>query len=129
MYDKLNLIELAKNRMDWVSKRQSVLADNIANANTPKFLPSDVSPFKGELNKLLPVQPTVTQANHISTQVVDPRVTIKTKKVFESSPDGNAVVLDEQMAKLSESKSAYDLAASLFQKQFKFIKSALGKGY
>lgn len=129
MYDKLNLIELAKNRMDWVAQRQAVLAENIANANTPKYTPSDITAFKGELNKLLPVQPVVTQAGHIATQVTDPRVTVRTKKTFESSPDGNAVVLDEQMAKLSESKTAYELAAGLFQKQFKFIKTALGKGF
>lgn len=130
MYDKLNLIELAKGRMDWVARRQEVLAENIANANTPGYVPSDVKPFKAELrSQLLPVQPMVTQPNHIATEIRDPRVVVATKKTFESSPDGNAVVLDEQMEKLGQAKTAYDVAASLFQKQFKFIKTALGKNF
>lgn len=130
MYDKLNLVNLAKNRMDWVARRQEVLAENIANANTPGYIPSDVKPFKAALTEtLLPIQPVATHAAHMRPEVRDPRVVVETKKTFESSPDGNAVVLDEQMAKLGDAKGAYDLAASLMQKQFKMIKTALGKGF
>ncbi len=130
MYDKLDLVALAKNRMDWVARRQEVLAENIANANTPGYLPSDLKDFKAELRStLLPVQPVATNPMHMRPEIKDPRVVAETKKTFESSPDGNAVVLDEQLAKLGEAKSAYDLAASLMQKQFKMIKTALGKGF
>jgi flagellar basal-body rod protein FlgB len=129
MYDKLNLINMAKQRLDWVARRQEVLADNVANANTPKFIPSDLKPFKAQLDEtLLPVQPVVTNARHMTTEIKDPRVVVETKKTFESSPDGNAVVLDEQLAKVAEARTAYDLAAALMQKQFKFIKTALGRG-
>ncbi|MGE5545760.1 MAG: flagellar basal body protein [Solirubrobacterales bacterium] len=130
MFDKLNLVALAKGRMDWVARRQEVLAENIANANTPKYVPSDVKPFKETLGEtLLPVQPVATDPRHISTQIRDPRVVAKTKKTFESSPDGNGVVLDEQLAKMSDARTQYDVAASLFQKQFKLIRMSLGKGY
>lgn len=129
MYDKLDLVALSKSRLDWVARRQEVLAENIANANTPGYIPSDVKPFKATLSEtLLPIQPTVTHAGHMSTPMRDPRIVAQTKKTFESSPDGNAVVLDEQLAKVGEAKTAYELAASLFQKQFKMIKTALGKG-
>lgn len=129
MYDKLGLVALTKNRMDWVARRQEVLAENIANANTPGYIPSDLKPFKATLSEtLLPVQPTTTHKAHISMPVRDPRVVVETKKTFESSPNGNAVVLDEQLAKVGQAGTAYELAASLFQKQFKMIKTALSKG-
>lgn len=130
MYDKLNLVALAKDRMDWVARRQEVLAENIANANTPKYVPSDLKPFKAQLKEtLLPIQPVATNPMHMRPEIRDPRVVAETRKTFESSPDGNAVVLDEQMAKLGDAKGAYDMAASLMQKQFKMIKLALGKGF
>jgi len=131
MFDKLSVVALAKNRMDWVAKRQEVLAENIANANTPKFVPSDLKSFdfKSVLNDSNPtVQVKVTNPMHVQPVMTDPQTVIKDRKDFESSADGNAVILEEQMAKVGEAKSAYDTAASLFQKQFKMLRTALGKG-
>lgn len=131
MYDKLSVVALAKGRMDWVARRQEVLAENVVNANTPKYIPSDIKPFdfKAALEQTQPsVQVTATNARHIQPATVDPQRVQAQKKSFESSPDGNAVVLDEQLAKLGEAKTAYDTAASLFQKQFKMLRTALGKG-
>ena len=131
MYDKLSVIALARGRMDWVAKRQEVLSENVVNANTPKYVPSDLKPFdfKTALAQTQkPVQVAATNTRHIQPAVADTINVVRDKKAFESSPDGNAVVLEEQMAKIGEARSAYDMAASLFQKQFKMIKSALGKG-
>jgi flagellar basal-body rod protein FlgB len=128
MFDKLSVIALAKSRMDWVAKRQEVLAENVANANTPKFIPSDVKAFdfKSVLNQTNPsVQVAVTSPMHVQPIIADPQTVIKDRKDFESSADGNAVVLEEQMAKVGDARSAYDTAASLFQKQFKLLRTAL----
>lgn len=132
MFDKLSVIALAKSRMDWVAKRQEVLAENVANANTPKFVPSDVKAF--DFKSVLKnsgnagaVQVKVTNAMHVQPVMKDTLNVVRDRKDFESSADGNAVVLDEQLAKLGEAKGAYDTAASLFQKQFKLLKTALGK--
>lgn len=132
MYDKLSLLTLAKSRMDWVAKRQEVLSNNITNANTPNFVPSDLKPydFKDALHQAVPsVQLASTNARHITPEITDPQKVIRSRKTFESSADGNAVVLEEQMAKVAEAKTAYETAASLFQKQYKMIKSALGKNF
>lgn len=132
MFDKLSLLTLAKSRMDWVAKRQEVLTENIANANTPKFVPSDVKPFdfKEALSNSSPsVQLASTNPHHITPEIADRQKIIKSKKTFESSADGNAVVLEEQMAKISEAKTSYETAASLFQKQYKMIRTALGKNF
>jgi len=105
-----------------------VLADNIANADTPKFIPSDVKAFdfKAVLNNANPpVQLAVTNPMHVQPVITDPQTVIKDRRDFESSADGNAVILDEQMAKVGDARTAYDTAASLFQKQFKMLRTAL----
>lgn len=132
MFDKLSVIALAKSRMDWVAKRQEVLAENVANANTPKFIPSDVKDFNFKAvlqntGNTSAVQVKVTNPMHVQPVMTDTLNVIKDRRDFESSADGNAVVLDEQLAKLGEAKGAYDTAASLFQKQYKMLKTALGK--
>lgn len=133
MFDKLSVIALAKSRMDWVAKRQEVLAENVANANTPKFIPSDVKDFNFKAvlqnsGNVSAVQVKVTNPMHVQPVMTDTLNVVKDRRDFESSADGNAVVLDEQLAKLGEAKGAYDTAASLFQKQYKMLKTALGKG-
>lgn len=130
MYDKLSLVALAKGRMDWVAKRQEVLSENIANADTPKYMPHDLKAFdfKQVLNQTNPsVNVAVTNPMHVVPTVRDPNKILTQKKTYESSPDGNGVVLEEQLAKMGDAKTAYDTAASLFQKQFKMLRTALGK--
>ncbi len=131
MFDKLSVVALARGRMDWVAKRQEVLSENVVNANTPKYVPNDLKPFDfktvlGQTQQ--PVQVAVTNPLHVQPVVADTINVVSQKKAFESSPDGNAVVLEEQIAKIGEAKTAYDTAASLFQKQYKMIRTALGKG-
>jgi flagellar basal-body rod protein FlgB len=131
MYDKLSIVDLAKNRMDWVARRQEVLAENIANANTPKYQPRDLKEFdfKAVLKQTdRPVRVATTNPLHVQAPVQNDPQVLESRKTYESSQDGNAVVLEEQMAKLGSAKSTYDIAASMFQKQFAMMKTALGKG-
>ncbi len=131
MYDKLTVATLAKSRMDWIARRQEVLSENIANANTPKYVPRDLTPynFKEALKQTLPhVEMKVTSPLHIKAEVPDSVNVVSSKRTYESAPDGNAVILEEQMAKMGEAKSAYETAASLFQKQFKMFRTVLSRG-
>lgn len=131
MFDKLTLVTLAQSRMDWVARRQEVLSENIANANTPKYIPKDLKAFdfKDVLHQAVPmVQVASTNSKHVVPEYHDEQQLVDNKKAFESSPDGNAVVLEEQMAKVGEAKSSYEIAANLFQHQFKMLRTALGKG-
>jgi flagellar basal-body rod protein FlgB len=131
MFDKLTVVSLAHGKMDWIARRQEVLAENIANANTPKYMPRDLKAwsFKEALSQSVPsVQIKATNPAHIVPEFTDPTKVVTTKKVFETSADGNGVVVEEQMAKLGQAKSNYELAAGLFEKQFKLLRTSLSKG-
>jgi flagellar basal-body rod protein FlgB len=131
MLGNLNIFKAAKAQMDWLAQRQEVLAENIANANTPRYLPRDIKApdFREVLagTTAVPVNATATNAKHIVPErAPDPFKAVVQRKTFESTPDGNAVILEEQMAKLGESGSAYNTAAALFQKYQKMIRTAIG---
>ena len=117
--------------MDWVAQRQEVLAGNIANANTPHFLPKDLKPlnFKEVLSGSTAPQVTATATNamHVVPDLgPDPFKAVTQRKTYESTPDGNAVILEEQMAKLGDAGSTFNTSAALFQKYQKMIRTALG---
>ncbi len=68
MEGKINLFALISRRMDWLSQRQRVLAHNIANSDTPDFVPRDLDEksFKRILGRrLAPVNPTATHGRHL----------------------------------------------------------------
>lgn len=129
MYDKLTVMDMATRQMDWLAKRTEVVSENIANADTPKYTPKDLKPldFKGMVAEAQ--QPRVvavaTNPRHIVPEN-GPATVITQSRVYESSPDGNAVSVEDQMAKLGAAKSSYDTAASLYQKQVGLLKLAIG---
>ena len=131
MYEDLGIFRATRAQMDWIAQRQEVLAGNIANANTPHYLPKDLKPlsFKEVLSgsTAAPVTAASTNPMHITPeQGPDPFKAVTQRKTYESTPDGNAVIMEEQMAKIGEANNSFNTAAALFQKYQKMIRTALG---
>lgn len=132
--NNLSLIRMARMQMDWVAQRQKVLAQNIANADTPGYRARDLR----ELNFRRMAQdaieqaprPAATHAAHVTTGLPHqgPYREVTDRKTFETSIDGNPVVLEEQMEKMSRGRSRYDLALSLIRKNMGMLRTALGSG-
>lgn len=132
---KLTFFTLAKRKMDWLSQRQEVLAQNVANADTPRYRTNDVRPIdfkkvmRAEMQMSRETKPTLTHPNHQPSTIPEKgqfQVDAE-RRAYETNPDGNSVVIEDQMFKVSEVKGQYDLALNLYQKQIRFIKVALGK--
>ena len=130
--NKLTLFGLVKGRMGWLSKRQEVLAQNIANSDTPKYKPQDLKAF----NFQDMVQRKQTQLNAVTTSPMHMTGARKSTSAFavaenrtpyETAPNGNAVVLEEQMGKIGETQMQYQLTNELYRKHMGMIKIAIGK--
>ncbi len=130
MEGKLNLFAVLGKRMEWLSQRQKVLADNIANADTPNYQPRDLNP--GEFYRILRKQspdlkPRATDAAHLQGRASrgGPARVERQGKTWETSPSGNAVVLEEQLIKVSKTQSDYDTMVNLYRKQLDMFRTAL----
>ena len=129
----LALFRMTKTKLDWLSQRQKLLAQNIANANTPDYKAKDLRDldFAKEIKSIMDPQVTVAQTDsrHLpgTLPTRGPFYEDSTGKPFEESIDGNRVVLEEQMEKVGNVKGQYTLALNLFQKNVKMLKTALGK--
>src|SRR5271165_6503577 len=132
MMEDLKLFAMAQRTMDWLAKRQEVLAQNIANANTPKYRPSDLAPldFKNVLEaERQPVRAVVTNPAHFSPLVETVRFeTVTEHRPEESKLDGNAVLLEEQTKKLGDVKDLNALTTTLLQANAAMFKTAIGNG-
>lgn len=129
---KLPLFDLMARRMSWLAQRQEVLAQSIANANTPGYTPQDLKPmsFGEEMKRLAPVDPARTSELHMAGTVVrkpTPFRSVDQRKRYEVAPDGNSVVVEEQMVKVAETQMDYQLVTNLYRKHVDMIKTAIGR--
>jgi flagellar basal-body rod protein FlgB len=130
MEGKPDIFAVIGKRMDWLNQRERVLADNIANSDTPGYVPRDLDgkKFSRLLQKQIePVEPATTNPAHLRGLVVrdGPAKSQKQRQTYEASPAGNAVVLEEQMIKVAETQSAYQLMTNLYRKHMDMFRLAL----
>ena len=132
-FSNLGLFRLIARRIDWLNDRQEVLATNIANSDTPNYRPQDLRPFAEHLARTggpsLPV--AATHSGHIrpaNARAAQPAGTDTIDDVYEASPTGNEVVLEQQLIRVSETAMQHQLALSLYRKHVGMIRTALGRG-
>lgn len=136
---KITLFAATRKRLAWLNQRQEVLARNIANADTPRFRPSDVEPFRFRAATEAPdgaagsgrLKMATTAGGHLGGRgaagagAADVR---QERRPFETAPAGNAVVLEEQMAKANETAMTHKLVSELYRKHLGMFRMALGSG-
>jgi len=105
--DPVNFFSLASQQNRWLSVRQSVVAQNVANANTPGFKALDVEPFEAVLNST-GVEMRKTQPTHLSpTGTAGSDAETEENAKWQVVHSGNSVSLEEQMLKAGEVSGAY----------------------
>jgi flagellar basal-body rod protein FlgB len=105
----IDLFAVSAQQAQWLSVRQTAIAENIANANTPGYKPLDVEPFERVLEQAGPELGS-TSANHVTASPVALRhPSLKNGESWEVSPTGNAVSLEQELIKADEVNRAYAL--------------------
>ncbi|NVN02675.1 MULTISPECIES: flagellar basal body rod protein FlgB [Asaia] len=118
-----DVLDLATRRMQWLQSRESVLAGNVANANTPGYVSRDLPQFAGVLKDHLAVSLARTDAGHIAS----PTSQSSTKKdVGSSSIDGNQVDLETELEKIAATDDQQKLAANAYSTYMSMFSIALG---
>jgi len=126
----LSLLGQIKGRMNWLDERQRVVAQNVANSDTPGYVARDLktpSDFAEAMRSGGPLQMTRTSAAHIAPKGPVARFTSQATPDSETTLDGNSVVVEEQMLKMAESRMAYDAAISMYQKSMSMLRLAAKK--
>lgn len=132
-----DLIGGLKQAMQALAERQKVIAQNIANSETPGFKAREtVAP---DFSALLAAgggigtvaRPTVRISSGMAAlgarQPMGGHI-VSDPDTGETKPDGNNVVLEEQLMKLGQIQSDYATAALLYKKQMGLLKTAASKG-
>ncbi|MDX5382737.1 MAG: flagellar basal body protein [Rhodobacterales bacterium] len=123
----MSFFQLASQRMSWLAANQRVVAENIANADTPGFKAREVSPFEALVDGSRTGGVRTTHAGHIQGggHAGGLRATADSA-AWETTIDGNTVVLEQQTLKAAEISESYQLAAQLYGKGHQLLGIAVG---
>jgi len=127
---ELPLFSMLKTRMRWLETRQRLLAENVANAETPGYRGRDLKApdFTRQLQAQTAVQMISTNPGHVAgVKQGDQSFQSDRSQSFEVSPRGNSVSLEEEMMRIAQNQIDHQTAASLYSRSLGLIKTAIGK--
>jgi flagellar basal-body rod protein FlgB len=121
------ILSMLRTRMHWHQDRQHLLAENVANSDTPKFRPRDLRELKFD-GPGTPGALTLAQTNvaHVAPAGQTSFQTMRANHI-ETRPGGNSVNVEDEMLKVAQNQMEYQAASALYTRSLGLIKTALGK--
>ena len=123
------LFSMLRTRMQWHQERQKVLAENVANADTPNFRTRDLKPldFGSQVQAAGQVRVASTNPAHITGSAGVSTFATAGNGRYDVKPAGNAVNLEDEMMKVAANQMDYQAAISLYSRSMGLFRTALGK--
>jgi flagellar basal-body rod protein FlgB len=120
---------MLRTRLDQLSERQRLISENIANASTPGYRPRDLdtAAFERALASQNQggLRMTRTNAGHMTSGGGSGEVRVVTRDDSETTIDGNAVVLEDEMARAADTRMQFETGVALYQKGLQLVRMAI----
>ena len=122
------ILSMLRQRMEWHQERQRVLAENVANADTPNYRARDLAPpdFSHEMQLALTLDRT--DPAHITAQGGGGSAfAADSSGRYAIRPRGNSVTHEDEMMKVASNQMDYEAVTSLYTRSLALIKLAIGR--
>jgi len=126
------LFSALSEKMKWHQTRQGLLAENVANAETPGYRGRDLKAygFAEDMAKLsvASISTATTNPMHITKASTDTGA-FGSRRLnnFEVTPEGNGVTLEDEMMKVTTNQMDYQAVTAVYQRSIRILKTALGR--
>ena len=129
-------IELLGKSIDLRARNQNLLASNIANAETPNYVPKSLdfeSELQGAVKRRGGVSGGQMDPRHIPLKGTSGRIASVSGRVVETPAatpgrDGNAVELENEMSRMVENQVMFNASVQILSKKFEGLRSAIREG-
>lgn len=129
MFQKLTVFQSAQAMAVHAGQRQAVIAQNVANADTPGYVARDLPNFtdvyapSGESAFLQ----RATRSAHMNGNLSNDFGSTAEKDKSFASPDGNTVSLETEMLRATEVKRQHDRSLAIYKSALNILRSSLGR--
>jgi len=129
MFDQFELMRMSKDLALHAAARQSVVAANLANADTPGYKAADLQDFAETYRSAEGVADLRrTRPDHLPGFAGEGAARRITDNTVEPSPNGNTVALETELVRSSSAKRQHDVALAVYKSSLDLLRSALGRG-
>lgn len=117
-----SVFDIYKQKLEFLTKNDAVIAQNIANADTPKYKPKKLEEKKqnGHDIKLYTTNPM-----HIRTESKDSEYILAEAEISEIKPNENAVTIEDELLKKSQNSMQLQQVTNLYNKSKNMMKYAI----
>lgn len=111
--EPVNLFDLAAQQSRWLAVRQSAVAGNVANVNTPGYGTADVGAFNSVLDKSS-VRMVSTNPAHLAGESFADGFKVTNEDTSNAlMPSKNTVVLENELMKSGEIRRGFELNTAI----------------
>jgi flagellar basal-body rod protein FlgB len=123
------IFSMLRTKLHWNQERQRLLAENVANADTPEFKPRDLAPpkFDAGTSAVTPLTLLRTSPAHLASSDGAAPFDLQPGRDFNIVPTGNAVSLEDEMMKVAANQMDFQAATALYTRGLGLLKTAIGK--
>ena len=119
-----NSMDLMNKVMDWLWKKQEVIAENIANVDTPGYKAKYVT-FEEELKKRLESACRAGGVKDIGETIHDAQYRINTADNESARLDGNGVNTDSELVEMTRTALQYQYAQSAYNGEWTRLRTVI----
>lgn len=127
MFDRPQVMKLASALMDHAADRQKLVSRNIANADTPGYVPCDLKGFAGRYDSAEDAGMRATRPSHLGNDTPSTRRSEEMALTAHMSPDGNGVSIEAEMARAADVRREHELALAVYGKSLAILRASLGR--
>jgi flagellar basal-body rod protein FlgB len=128
MFENLDIFRMSHAMARHAGARQAVVAQNLANADTPGYAARDIAPFtalyepggRGEA-------PRATRPGHLLGGGRG-GFELFTDEAATRDPNGNSVSLETEMLRAIDVQRQHDRALAIYRSSLTVLRTALGRG-
>ncbi|MEI4488376.1 FlgB family protein [Frigidibacter sp. MR17.14] len=124
MFDTPEIMQRAQAFARYAADRQTAIAGNVANADTPGYRGRDLPAFDPDAGQL-PLRRT--RAEHFGAGSLSVPGAEVRAKATSLSPNGNDVSLEDEMVASVEARRQHDLALAIYGNALTMLRSTLGR--
>lgn len=128
MFNNIELFQASGANARHASMRQGVIAQNVANSNTPGFKARDLREFEATSGNAKPEKMLVTRVGHFSQDAQGGSPVLVEDKQAMPSPDGNSVSIESEILKSVDAERQHSRAMAVYQSSLNLLRTSIGRG-
>ncbi len=127
MFDRIATMHMARSLGSHAAARQTAIARNVANADTPGYRATDLRDFADSYRNDPAMGLRATRPQHVHADAWGSTAGAPVDAGGEASPNGNTVSLEDEMVRQADARREFDLSLSIYQSGLSLLRTSLGR--